>query len=378
MALVWSVVLFGLAALVLSAIYLGLAHALSSQSVTREVSGVGITPQGVPFRFEAQQVDQYRWIEREANARALDTLRRYTAGSLLVLFVASVGIGWLVAGRILRPIGHITSVARQIEATDLSRRINLGGPDDELRQLADTFDAMIGRLDEAFEGQREFVHEASHELRNPLAVMRTNLEVALSDPHISLDELRHTVDVAHRSAERMTRLVDDLLIHARIGILSHEREVVEAAAIVNEAVDEIQLAARQSEIAVVADIPSGIWISVYRLGLHQAIGNLMVNALEVSPPGSTIRVYGGHSGGWVWIAIGDEGPGIAPEHREQIFQRFWRDPARSRHSSTHSGLGLAIVRQVIEAHGGTVELSTDVTSGATFVIWLPAVPPPNS
>src|SRR5690606_6626732 len=116
----------------------------------------------------------------------------------------------------------ITAVAREIQATDLSRRIGLRGPPDELRELADTFDAMLTRLDEAFGSQQRFIQEASHELRNPLAVMRTNIDVALADPDPDPADLRRTVELVGRTAERMARLVDDLLVYARMGAPAHE------------------------------------------------------------------------------------------------------------------------------------------------------------
>ncbi len=377
MAVVYSVVLFGLASLVLSVIYLGLAHSLSKQTVTRDVSGIGWTPRGVPFRFETQQVDQYLYIEREANARALQTLRRYTAGSLLVLFASSVGVGWLVAGRILRPIGHITDVARDIEATDLTRRIAMGGPDDELRQLADTFDGMLARLDEAFEDQREFIHEASHELRNPLAVMRTNLEVTLADPKATVEELRHAAEVAQRSAERMGRLVDDLLVYARRGVLSHHCAVLDASIMVREAVDEVQPLAAGSGITVDAQAVEGLWVDVDHMAMRQALGNLLVNALEASPPNSVVTVRGDLVEQWVRLSVDDQGHGVADEDRDRIFQRFWRADTNDQGGTKHSGLGLTIVRQVVEAHGGRVELGSRQGRGASFVIWLPVAPRPR-
>src|SRR5699024_5966151 len=125
---------------------------------------------------------QYQSVEQLANERALALLRTYSTTALGLLFLASLGVGWIVAGRVLAPIGRITAVARDISAGDLARRIDLRGPPDELKELADTFDAMLARLDDAFAGQQRFVQEASHELRNPLAVIRTNLDVALTDP----------------------------------------------------------------------------------------------------------------------------------------------------------------------------------------------------
>ncbi|HEY6590398.1 MAG TPA: HAMP domain-containing protein, partial [Actinomycetota bacterium] len=174
--LLYSAVLFGLAAVVVAAIYLVLMMSLRNQPYSTGVK------QLICVGNECYQPVTFRQLERVVNGRTLKELRNYSFTALGVLFVASLGVGWVVAGRVLRPIGRITSVARDIQATDLSRRIELPGPDDELKQLSDTFDAMLARLDAAFAAQRQFVADASHELRNPLAIIRTNVDVALADP----------------------------------------------------------------------------------------------------------------------------------------------------------------------------------------------------
>jgi signal transduction histidine kinase len=156
---VWSILVFGLAALVVGGIYLGLHNSLSNQKISATAFQVG----GITFI----QPDQAQLVQRSVNERALDALRVYSFWSLLALFFTSLVVGWIVSGRMLRPLGEISNSVREIQASDLKQRIDLGGPNDELRQLADTFDDMLGRLDEAFEGQRQFIHEASHELRNP-------------------------------------------------------------------------------------------------------------------------------------------------------------------------------------------------------------------
>lgn len=185
LTVLYSTVLFGLAALVVFGIYTGVSRSLDSQPVSQ-------SPEYLPDVLPGTDVEviSLEEFERRVNTRALDKLREYSFTALGLLFIGSLGTGWIVSGRVLRPIGRITGVAREIQATDLSRRIHLRGPNDELRQLADTFDAMLARLDAAFESQRRFIHEASHELRNPLAVIRTNLDVALSDPNATTEDLR--------------------------------------------------------------------------------------------------------------------------------------------------------------------------------------------
>ncbi|WP_334143995.1 sensor histidine kinase [Rhabdothermincola sp.] len=372
-ALVYSTILFGIAALVVGIIYLGLAHSLDDQPITRKVGdGVVVTADGRAFRFPIEQVDSYLYIEREANARALATLRQYSFGTLLILFASSVAIGWIVAGRVLKPIDDITAVAEEIQATDLSRRINLDGPDDELKHLADTFDDMLARIDQAFESQRQFIHEASHELRNPLAVIRTNLDVTLSDPDATAEDLRRTAEVVQRSTERMARLVDDLLVYARQGSLSLAHERLDIAEVVATSASEFDALAAERGVRLASAAPGGLWVDGDRLALQQALANLLANALAVSPPGSTVRVTAGREGPWVWMAVSDEGPGIAPEDHERVFQRFWRGDPRAGREEGHSGLGLTIVRQVAEAHGGQVRLASEPGRGAAFALWLPA------
>jgi signal transduction histidine kinase len=368
-ALLYTVFLFGLATIVVGAIYLGISRSLDGTVYSVYVG------QPVPGGVVVQRQD-FQTIEQVVNQRTLDTLRRYTFGSLSVLFVASFGVGWLVAGRVLKPIGRITEVAREIQATDLSRRIDLGGPDDELRQLADTFDAMLGRIDDAFESQREFIHEASHELRNPLAVIRTNLDVTLADPDASADELRHTAEIVQKSTERMGRLVDDLLVYARKGTLSLETAPLDAADVVHEAADEFALSAQERGLTIQAVAPPHLWVVGDRLALRQALGNLLANAIRVSDEGTSIRVSAGRHESWVWLAVEDQGPGIPPRDRERVFQRFYRGDAEPAAGTARSGLGLTIVRQIAEAHGGEVRLVSEEGRGSAFAVWIPAAAEP--
>ena len=194
-------------------IYLSLSVSLSDEPMSRdaafqilvdELGEFSSTPDDIDSVAGLAESNQTQLVgfEQAVNQRALDQLRSYS-GSLLALFATSMLIGWYVSGLVLRPIGRITSVARDIQATDLSRRIELGGPADELRDLGDTFDQMLDRLDQAFEDQRQFIQETSHELRNPLAVIRTNLDVVLNDPKANLEEFRFSGEVANRSSKNV-------------------------------------------------------------------------------------------------------------------------------------------------------------------------------
>ncbi|HMQ29012.1 MAG TPA: HAMP domain-containing sensor histidine kinase, partial [Acidimicrobiales bacterium] len=265
------------------------------------------------------------------------------------------------------------AVAKDIQATDLSRRIAMQGPDDELKQLADTFDAMLARLDAAFDAQRRFIQDTSHELRNPLAVMRTNLDVALSDPGASAEDLRESAGVVARTVDRLTHLVDDLLQFARHGAPTFAHEPVDLAEGVAEVTAEYAGAAAEREVALDGVAPSGLWVVGDRVALRQALHNLTGNAVRVAPPRSAVRLAAGRDGGWVWMAVEDAGPGIPESERELVFQRFWRK-ARGEDGERGSGLGLTIVRQVAEGHNGEVRLASEEGRGSTFSVWLPAAP----
>ena len=372
MTLLYSSVLFGLAAVLLAALYLGLSLSLRDEPLSREaavvqvVGGNGEIPEGQTF------IDG-RAFEEKVNQHALESLRRFSFGALAALFVASLAVGWVIAGRALRPVDRIAAVAREIHATDLSRRIELAGPDDELKRLADTFDAMLERLEDAFTAQRRFVADASHELRNPLAIIRTNSDLGIDDPDRAEDGLRRMQRI-RRAADRMAKLVDDLLALARLEAPAVTREPVDLGALVTEAGDEFLAEARARDLSLEWTVPQDVVVRAERAGLKRALANLLDNAVRLAPRGTRVRLASGRENGWAWLAVADEGPGIAPEHQERVFDRFYRvDKGRSR-ASGGSGLGLAIVRDLVAAQGGAVRLHSDPDRGSTFVIWLPTAP----
>lgn len=368
---IYSLLLFGLAALVVGGIYLGLSHRLNSEAVSADKVTV-IIPEYPNSQVDPTVIANAHAVEHWANEHALETLRTTSFTALSLLFLASLVVGWFVAGRVLAPIGRITAVARDIQATDLSRRINLPGPDDELRELADTFDEMLGRIDEAFEGQRRFIREASHELRNPLAVIRANVDVALADPDADVEALREAAIVVQRSTGRISRLVDDLLVYADRGAPVHEHGPVDVSLVALAGAQEFRAPAEERNLTVVSDVAPELWVMGDENALRQVVANLLANAVRLAPAGSEIAVGAGRAGDWVWMAVDDAGPGIAEDDREQVFQRFWRGDAGRARAEGRSGLGLAIVRQIAEGHRGEVRVLPSPRGGSTFVVWLPA------
>ena len=371
-AAIYSLLLFGLATVAVGGLYIFYARDLDAAPV----SGTFVIEHPISPTLEEAQVvrGELTTLEHLVNERALETLRNRAFFALSLLFLASLFVGWWVSGLVLAPIQRITGVAREIQATDLARRISLGGPKDELRDLADTFDDMLGRLEAAFEAQRRFIQDASHELRNPLAVMRTNLDVALADADADPAELRDAAVVVGRTAERMSRLVDDLLAYARHGLPDEQWEEVDLAPIVHESVDEFTRPAEARSLRLVGTSAAGVRVMADRTELKQALANLVGNAVRLAPNDTTIAVTSGVESGWAYLSVADEGPGLAPEQHDAVFDRFWRAPGQAEaDGERRSGLGLTIVKQIADRHGGHVAVASSLGAGSTFVVWLPAL-----
>jgi signal transduction histidine kinase len=374
LTLLYSGVLFVVAALLVAGLYFSLSISLRDEPVSQLVVRE-LVPVNDSGELEERTLVDVQAFEHQVNERTLANLRRFSIAALGGLFVASLAVGWVIAGRVLAPIAHITEVAREIQAAELSRRIELDGPDDELKRLADTFDSMLGRLDVAFASQRRFVADASHELRTPLAIIKANLELALTDSQAT-DESRATAAaVIERAIARMARLTDDLLALARLDAPGGTREAVALGPLLEDAREEFAAAAAARGVELEAEVVAAHPVSGDRDVLKRAVANLLDNAVRAAD--SRVVLSHGEADGWAWVSVADDGPGIAPEHRESIFDRFWRpDDARDRPGGG-SGLGLAIVRQIVEGHGGRVELVSEPGEGATFVLRLPLAEAPS-
>jgi signal transduction histidine kinase len=375
LTLTYSVAVFGLTAVVLASIYFGLSHQLkpAPKFVPAVYRIIPESETGLPFKqvvlsSESGQVQDE--IKNQERRRTLSQLRRLTFTTLGALFLASLGIGYVVAGRVLRPIGQITGAARRIQATNLSERIALEGPQDELKTLADTFDEMLERLDTSFTAQRQFVADASHELRNPLAVIRTNTDVALQDEAVPAD-VRSRLEAVRRATERMRRLVDDLLALARLELASGTRSELDLATMVDEVSDELGPLARAHGLALEARVEPGLRVVADRDAVKRALANLLDNAFRHSPGEGTVRVAAERRDGWAVLSVADDGPGLSPVEQELVFERFWRSDASRSRESGGAGLGLAIVRRIAESHGGTVGVASESGAGSTFELRLP-------
>ncbi len=360
LSLWYSLVLFGLAALLIGGIYIFLARSVSGEPMTRQIVTAQSVGPGVVV-LSQREVTVFNEFEQQVNERTLEQLRSGSLLALLALFPTSVLVGWIVAGRMLRPVQAITDVANQIQTTDLSQRIHLEGPDDELKMLADTFDGMLDRLEEGADAQRRFLEETAHELRNPLAVATTNLDVAIA----SSDGDDERLEAARRGLVRLRTLVEAQLQYARHGQITNEQVDIQLVDLVHQVVVQHHERALKRNIDVVEATSEVPLVGQYD-AIERYLVNLLDNALRLAPPESKVTVGCGQYSGWIWLAVGDEGPGIPEELAATVFGRN----VRGDENHPGSGLGLAIVRQIAEAHRGSACLVA-YEDRSTFVMWFP-------
>ncbi len=296
-------------------------------------------------------------------------------GSLGMLAIAFLGGLWL-ADRAMRPVAAISRAARSISETDLGQRLNMGGRN-ELADLAQTFDAMLARLQAAFDRQRHFVADASHELRTPLTIIGLEAGRALAAPRSS-SEYKRALEVVDAESGRMTRLVNDLMTLARMdagqAILRFENVDFGDAGL--EAFERMQPLAVQRNIGLeIGELPELI-VCGDRQYLVQMISNLIENGIKYCDAGATVRLGLFKKGNQGIARIADDGPGIPAEHLPTLFDQFYRvDAARShnddRGAPDGSGLGLSIVAWIVQAHHGTIRVESELGKGTVFEVALP-------
>lgn len=375
MALTTSAWLFAISGLILLGVYLALQHSIDAKPLdpvtvrkfVRKPDGTLMYKTGESF-----QAADLESVQQAVNQSTLESLRNYSLIALAVISLISLFVGWFVAGRMLRPIGAITSTANRLRATDLSQRIHASGPDDELRTLADTLDNLLDRLDTAFRAERALVADVSHELRNPVAVIQANVEAVLADDRATAEERADALAIVSRQTARMSRLLDDLLATARRRSGSFADERIDVRDFVVDVTRDHALLARERSLRLDTRVSPGPLVYADRESLSRALANLLSNALRLAPDASTITVAAGSVDGWAWIAVRDEGPGIADADQQRVFERFRRvDDATSDTRHRGSGLGLTIARQIVESHEGRLVVHSRLGVGSTFVIWLP-------
>jgi heavy metal sensor kinase len=309
---------------------------------------------------------------RAAIDEALRTLKLiFTIALPILLGFAGIG-GYLVSGRALAPVDEITSMAANINPDDLGQRLDLDLPDDELGRLARTFDAMLARIETAFERQRQFTGNAAHEMRTPLSLMRSQVELTLSRPR-NPAEYQEALTNLHGDIDRLTTIVTMLLSLARADSekLQLAREPSDLGEIVPLVLDSYTPQAKDAGVRLL-DRSTPTPVNVDDDLIVQLLVNLIDNALAHTPSGGTITVGTETTIGRTCLWVEDSGSGIAPEHQPRIFERFYRaDSGRSR-GEGGVGLGLAFCKAIAEAHGGTLSVTSESGHGARFDFCLPA------
>jgi signal transduction histidine kinase len=309
----------------------------------------GVPPSPAQLAARAQRcLSQQRALE-------LNQLLTESGLALGIMTGVSVGLGWLVAGRMLRKLRTITTAARSISAGNLHARLSLTGPDDELRELGDTFDGLLARLEAAFEAERQFVANASHELRTPLARQRTVLEVALADPAPSLATLRNACARALTAGAQQERLIEALLTLARSQRGLNRREPVDLAVLTQEVLLAREGAADERRLTISADLEPAPMFGDPRLA-ERLVVNLIDNAVRHNVANGTVLVSTGVEAGSAVISVINSGPVIRPEYVSKLLRPFQRLGADRTGTPDGLGLGLSIVAAIAEAHGGWLRL----------------------
>ena len=371
--------LYGLVFLVTGAVLLTIGYELvrhnldAPRDYRNQLSKLGLLPPGfgqrplgfAPGSTAARIADAVR---AQLRSDALHRLLVEYIVALGAMTMVSVAAGWLLAGRALRPLRDITAAARRVSGENLGERISLKGPADELKQLADTFDGMLARLDGAFASQRHFVANASHELRTPLAIMRTEVDVSLADPDASVEELRRMGDAVRETVDRCERLIEGLLMLARSEAATGREEPADLAALAADCVTDYGARARKADVEVRDDLEPA-WTRGEPALLERMIANLVDNGIRHNRPGGYLRVSTRTVEGRVILTVANGGPVIDPADADRLTEPFRRLDRAAR----GFGLGLSIVRSVVEAHGGTIELEAPPSGGLEVRIELPAL-----
>jgi heavy metal sensor kinase len=294
--------------------------------------------------------------------------------AIAVPFVLGVGIigGYVLAGRALSPVARITGLAERIGEDDLSSRLNLNVPDDEIGRLAKTFDAMLARIEDAFIRQRRFTGDVAHELRTPLGLMRSQVDLALARPR-SAEAYREALQGFDEDLDRLSKMVGTLLTLARAdaGQLPLDRAPFDLSETIDVVFDQYVPTAKLAGIVVDRDTTPARVVADEGLVI-QVMVNLLDNAITHTPPQGRITIGCRPGGGRARFWVSDTGPGIPPEHRQRVFDRFYRTDAGRTRAQGGVGLGLAIAKAIVDAHGGTISISDLDGSGTRVDVVLPA------
>jgi signal transduction histidine kinase len=370
-------VLYGLVFLVTGAVLLTIGYILVHDNISGQhhyheavLRQLGLAPPagtGTPFGFGSNESHLFRDVQAQITSDALHRLVIEYLLALGVMTMIAVGTGWWLAGRALRPLRDITATARRVSGENLGERIALSGPADELKELADTFDGMLGRLDSAFASQRHFVANASHELRTPLAIMRTEVDVALADDDASTAELRAMGEAVRETVDRCERLIESLLVLARSEAAAGREEAVDVAGLAADCITDLHARAEDAAVTINAQLEPA-WTRGDPGLLERMIANLIDNGIRHNERGGRLDVRTETDHGAVRMVVANGGAVIDADEAQRLLEPF----RRLHRSFGGFGLGLSIVKSVVDAHHGTIEVIAPSEGGLELRITLPA------
>ncbi|MHB8241532.1 MAG: sensor histidine kinase [Solirubrobacteraceae bacterium] len=387
LAVLYSAVFLILGTLLLAIIFLSVRHSSHSTVVSAQGAvaklverrhGVEVAPSESPLSAvpESLASEHDRALKLGAvavnvNNNDLRQLLIWSVFALAIMAVASVGLGWLLAGRVLRPLQTITTAARKLSATNLHQRLALDGPNDELRELGDTFDELLGRLESSFEAQRQFVANASHELRTPLTVERAILEVTLADPAASAASLRAACERVLAIGEQQEHMIDGLLTlaHSERGLEHRESLLLDVLA--GEVLEERGAEAARRGLRLESKLEHAPTAGDRRL-MERLIANLLDNAIHHNSPHGWVNVATALDAGAAVLTVTNSGSVITPAEAERLSEPFRRGGIERIGGSDRHGLGLSIVGAIATAHKATLIVQPQAAGGLRVEVRLPA------
>jgi signal transduction histidine kinase len=372
--------LYGALFLASGAALLAITYGLVSQA-TDDDYVVAALPGKSPARVESTQAippdlpPQAQQLRAQAEKQRSDQLRDLLVQSgvaLALMAVISIGLGWLMAGRVLRPLRTMTATTRRISEQNLHERLALEGPRDELKDLGDTIDELLARLEAAFEAQRRFVANASHELRTPLSMMRTSLDVATAKPGRPSPEVEALDAKLREGLDRADRLLESFLTLARAqrGRLP-QRDPVSLAQLAEAALADRRASTDAHRIAVARELRAAQAVGSETL-LRHLVENLIDNAIRHNEEGGHIRIATRCDADHVLLSVASDGPRLTPEAVSKLAQPFRRLGAERTSTQNGSGLGLSIVEAIASAHDGELDLRARPEGGLRVDVRLPA------
>ena len=304
-----------------------------------------------------------------------ETLHRLLIILLITMplaLLASLGGGWFLAGRALRPVGAITQAGERIAGGDLTQRLSVSTAQDEIGRLAATFNAMIGRLEASFRQIRQFTSDASHELRTPLTVLKGETELALRRPRAA-EDYRSVLESSLEEIDRMSRIVDELLFLSRadLGEIKMESRPVRLDQLFDDLKRQADVLGHGQAVQIVTGLIEPATVAGDDMRLRELVLNLLDNAIKYSPPGGRVEMSVVTLDGTARLSVSDQGLGISLEEQAHIFDRFYRTDAARAYTKKGTGLGLAICKWIVDAHHGTIEVQSEPGKGSTFTVILP-------